>query len=57
MFTFTRNLIGVKANAAARAAIEAIVRWDPEAATAAELRATEEHLDGLRSGGPGSADI
>jgi chromosome segregation ATPase len=37
----------VKTDQAANAAIEAIVRWDPQGATEAELRTMEEHLDRL----------
>ena len=47
MFAFIRNLVGVKTDQAANAAIEAIVRWDPQGATEAELRTMEEHLDKL----------
>lgn len=47
MFAFIRNLVGVKTDQAANAAIEAIVRWDPQGATEAELRTMEEHLDRL----------
>ena len=44
---FLRNLAGVKTDQAAQGALEALVRWDPKAATEAELRTMEEHLDGL----------
>ena len=47
MISFIRNLVGVKTDQAANAAIEAIVRWDPKSATEAELRTMEEHLDKL----------
>ena len=47
MFSFIRNLVGVKTDNAVNAAIEAIVRWDPKAATEAELRTMEQHLDQL----------
>jgi len=47
MFSFVRNLVGVKTDGAVNSAIEAIVRWDPKAATEAELRTMEEHLDKL----------
>lgn len=47
MFTFMRNFLGVKSNQAVQAGVEALVRWDPQAATEAELRAMEQHLDEL----------
>ncbi|QSA97264.1 hypothetical protein [Methylococcus sp. EFPC2] len=47
MFNFVRNLIGVKADHAVQAGIEALVRWDPKGATEAELRTMEQHLDEL----------
>jgi len=47
MFTFIRNLVGVKTDAAVNSAIEAIVQWDPKSATEAELRTMEQHLDQL----------
>ena len=47
MISFFRNLLGVKADGAVNSAIEAIVRWDPKAATEAELRTMEQHLDQL----------
>lgn len=47
MFVFIRNLVGVKTDQAVNSAIEALVRWDPKAATEAELRSMEEHLDRL----------
>lgn len=47
MFTFIRNLVGVKTDQAVNSAVEAIVRWDPKAATEAELRTMEQHLDVL----------
>src|SRR4051812_13102695 len=47
MITFIRNLVGVKTDQAVNNAIEAIVRWDPQSATEAELRTMEEHLDEL----------
>jgi hypothetical protein len=47
MFAFIRNLVGVKTDQAVNSAIEALVRWDPKAATEAELRTMEEHLDRL----------
>ena len=47
MFTFIRNLVGVKTDQAVQVGIEALVRWDPKAATEAELRTMEQHLDEL----------
>lgn len=47
MFSFIRNLVGVKADNAVNGAIEAIVRWDPKSATEAELRTMEQNLDQL----------
>lgn len=47
MISFIRNLVGVKTDQAVNGAIEAIVRWDPQSATEAELRTMEEHLDVL----------
>ncbi len=47
MFSFIRNLVGVKTDNAVNSAIEAIVRWDPKSATEAELRTMEQHLDQL----------
>ena len=47
MYTFIKNLVGVKADAAVNSAVEAIVRWDPQSATEAELRTMEQHLDEL----------
>src|SRR3954454_23379468 len=47
MFTFIRNLVGVKTDQAVNGAIEAMVRWDPKSATEAELRTMEQHLDEL----------
>jgi chromosome segregation ATPase len=44
---FVGNLIGVKANKAVQSGIEALVRWDPEGASEAELRTMEQHLDEL----------
>ena len=46
-FSFFKNLVGVKTDQAVTSAIEALVRWDPQAATEAELRAMEENLDRL----------
>lgn len=47
MFNFIRNLVGVKTDQAVQGAMEALVRWDPKAATEAELRTMEQHLDDL----------
>ena len=47
MLIFMRNLLGVKTDQAMQAGIEALVRWDPQAATEAELRSMEQHLDEL----------
>ena len=47
MLTFMRNLVGVKTDRAVQAGIEALVRWDPKAATEAELRTMEQRLDEL----------
>jgi chromosome segregation ATPase len=44
---FISNLIGVKANQAVNAGVEALVRFDPRGATEAELRSMEQHLDEL----------
>ena len=47
MFSFIRNLVGVKTDQAVQSSIEAIVRWDPKSATEAELRTMEQNLDQL----------
>ena len=47
MFTFMRNFLGVKTDHAVQAGVEALVRWDPQGATEAELRTMEQHLDEL----------
>lgn len=47
MLSFFRNLVGVKKDQAVTSAVAAIVRWDPQSATEAELRTMEEHLDEL----------
>jgi chromosome segregation ATPase len=39
--------MGVKTDQAVQSAVEALVRWDPRAATEAELRTMEQHLDEL----------
>ena len=44
---FIRNLVGVKTDQAVQSGIEALVRWDPQAATEAELRTMEQNLDAL----------
>ena len=44
---FMSNLLGVKANQAVTAGVEALIRWDPKSATEAELRTMEQHLDEL----------
>lgn len=47
MLQFMANLIGVKFNSAAQAGVEALVRWDPKAASEAEMRTMEQRLDEL----------
>ncbi len=47
MLQFMSNLLGVKTDQAVNAGIEALVRWDPQGATEAELRTMEQHLDQL----------
>ncbi len=47
MFSFIRNLLGTKTDQAVQSAIEALVRWDPQTATEAELRTMEQYLDHL----------
>jgi chromosome segregation ATPase len=47
MLQFMRNLIGVKTDKAVQAGVEALVRWDPQSASEAELRSMEQHLDQL----------
>jgi chromosome segregation ATPase len=47
MLAFIRNMVGVKTDQAVQTAVEALVRWDPESATEAELRTMEQHLDEL----------
>lgn len=47
MLRFLGNLVGVKADGAVQAGIEALVRWDPKSASEAELRSMEQHLDEL----------
>jgi chromosome segregation ATPase len=47
MRSFITNLVGVKADKAVQAGVEALVRWDPQSASEAELRTMEQHLDDL----------
>lgn len=47
MLQFIGNLLGVKTDQAVNAGVEALVRWDPQAATEAELRTMEQNLDEL----------
>ena len=47
MLTFFSNLVGVKADKAMQAGVEALVRWDPQSSSEAELRTMEQHLDDL----------
>src|SRR5437868_12149164 len=47
MLSFLRNFVGVKADNAVQAGVEALVRWDPEGASEAELLTMEQHLDDL----------
>jgi chromosome segregation ATPase len=47
MLTFVRTFLGVKTDQAVQAGVEALVRWDPQSATEAELRTMERHLDEL----------
>lgn len=47
MIRFVSNLLGVKMDKAASAAIEALVRWDPKSASEAEMRSMEQNLDAL----------
>ena len=47
MLQFIRNLAGVKTDQAVQAGVEALVRWDPQSASEAELRSMEQHLDEL----------
>ncbi len=44
---FMGNLLGVKATQAVNAGMEALVRFDPQGATEAEMRTMEQHLDEL----------
>ena len=45
LFPFIRNLIGVKGDQAVQGALNAIVKWDPQGASDAQLLAMEENLD------------
>lgn len=45
MFSFFRNIVGVKADQAVNSAIQQIVAFDPKSATEAELRTMEQNLD------------
>jgi chromosome segregation ATPase len=47
MLSFINNMVGVKADKAVQAGVEALVRWDPQSASEAELRTMEQHLDDL----------
>ena len=47
MLKFIRHFVGVKADQAVQGGIQALVRWDPQGATEAELRTMEAHLDEL----------
>jgi chromosome segregation ATPase len=47
MLSFLRNFVGVKAENTVQAGVEALVRWDPEGASEAELRTMEQQLDDL----------
>ena len=47
MLSFLRNFVGVKTGNAVQAGVEALVRWDPEGASEAELLTMEQHLDDL----------
>ncbi len=47
MLSFVKNLIGVKTDQAVEAGVAALVKWDPQSATEAELRTMEQHLDDL----------
>jgi len=47
MLGFLRNFVGVKTDNAVQAGVEALVKWDPEGASEAELRTMEQHLDEL----------
>lgn len=45
IFPFIRNLIGVKQDQVFQGAVDAIVRWDPQGASDAQLLTMEQNLD------------
>jgi DNA repair exonuclease SbcCD ATPase subunit len=45
IFPFIRNLIGVKEDNAFQIALDAIVKWDPEGSSTAQLLTMEQNLD------------
>src|SRR6266516_2714514 len=45
VFPFIRNLIGVKEDNAFQIALDAIVKWDPEGSSTAQLLTMEQNLD------------
>jgi chromosome segregation ATPase len=45
VFPFIRNLIGVKQDQAFQRAVDAIVKWDPQGASDAQLLTMEQNLD------------
>jgi chromosome segregation ATPase len=47
MISFIRNLLGVKTDQVVQNSIEALVRWDPQSASEAEMRTMEQYLDTL----------
>jgi chromosome segregation ATPase len=47
LFGFLKSYGTGKANSAANTAVEALVRWDPQGASEAQLREMERHLDAL----------
>ena len=47
MLRFMGNMISAKASQAVQSGIEALVRWDPQTASEAELKSMEQHLDDL----------
>jgi chromosome segregation ATPase len=47
MLRFISNFLGVKTDHAVQSGLEALVRWDPQTASEAELRSMEQHLDDL----------
>jgi chromosome segregation ATPase len=44
---FIKNLAIVRMDSAVQSALDAIVRWDPKGASAADLRSMEDRLDGI----------